>query len=71
MALPRKPKVSTLETEAVTEPAAPKPIKLLATGWNLLEPHDQIWFVSGKPREVYHLTKWMQAQIGAGLLKVV
>lgn len=76
MALPRKPKISLpsehpVEPQEVTEPATPKPLKLLATGWSLLEPHDQIWFIAGKPREVYHITKWMQAQIDAGLLKVV
>lgn len=74
MALPRKPRSAPQPVEPETQaqqPETPKPTKLLATGWSLLEPHDQIWFIAGKPREVYHITKWMQAQINAGLLKVV
>ena len=86
MAAARKPKVSP-QTEAPVEPQAEaivdaivelvaplpetKPIKLLAPGWSLLEPHEGIWFVSGKPREVYRITKWMQAQIDAGHLQLV
>ena len=86
MALPRKakytpapetseetPVVQEDATPEVTpeEPTGPKPLKLLATGWSLLEPHENIWFTAGKPREVYRITKWMQAQINAGLLKYV
>ena len=78
MALPRKTKISPSskapvepQVETIIEPADPQPLKLLATGWSLLEPHEQIWFHAGKPREVYRITKWMQAQIDAGLLKVV
>lgn len=80
MALPRKAKYTPApetpeETPVVQipepEPAGPKPLKLLATGWSLLEPHENIWFTAGKPREVYRITKWMQAQINAGLLKYV
>lgn len=83
MALPRKakytPNPATEQTsvaeapapEVLPEPAGPKPLKLLATGWSLLEPHENIWFTAGKPREVYRITKWMQAQIDAGLLKYV
>lgn len=86
MALPRKPRFSP-PTDAPIEPQAEaivdaivelvaplpetKPLKLLATGWSLLEPHENIWFTAGKPREVYRVTKWMQAQIDAGLLKQV
>lgn len=81
MASARKPKISPPppqteapvepQVETIIEPADPKPLKLLATGWSLLEPHENIWFTAGKPREVYRVTKWMQAQIDAGLLKVV
>lgn len=84
MALPRKPKftpqaepqtevqpVATVEPQVEPVAPPPKPLKLLATGWSLLEPHENIWFTAGKPREVYHITKWMQAQIDAGLLKRV
>lgn len=82
MALPRKPKFTPqvepapqvqpeLTPEPTPEAPPPKPLKLLATGWSLLEPHENIWFTAGKPREVYRVTKWMQAQIDAGLLKVV
>lgn len=81
MALPRKAKYTpapetseeTPEVQApeIPEPTGPKPLKLLATGWSLLEPHENIWFTAGKPREVYRITKWMQAQINAGLLKYV
>ena len=82
MALPRKQKYTpaptseespevTQEAPEPYEPTGPKPLKLLATGWSLLEPHENIWFTAGKPREVYRITKWMQAQIDAGLLKYV
>lgn len=74
MALPRKPRLNPETPVAPEAPAAqeaPKPLKLLATGWSLLEPHENIWFTAGKPREVYRVTKWMQAQIDAGLLKEV
>lgn len=67
-----KATVEPVTPEPVTpEPTGPKPLKLLATGWSLLEPHENIWFTAGKPREVYRITKWMQAQINAGLLKYV
>lgn len=78
MALPRKAKYSptptTEQAPVVGSPEIappPKTIKLLATGWSLLEPHENIWFTAGKPREVYRITKWMQAQVDAGLLKFV
>ena len=46
-------------------------IRLVANKCNLLEPYENIWFMDGKPREVYRVTKWMQGQINAGLLKQV
>jgi hypothetical protein len=48
----------------------PKPTRVEATKSSLLEPHELIWFHPGKPKEVARITKWMQAQINAGLLKV-
>ena len=49
-------------------PVATPPV-LVANGCNLLEPHELIWFYDAKPREVARITKWIQAQIEAGLLK--
>jgi hypothetical protein len=64
------PVESFAEEQAVpVEAPAPKILKLVATNCNLLEPYENIWFLDGKPREVYRVTKWIQAQIDAGLLK--
>jgi hypothetical protein len=61
-----------VESPAVpVEAPAPKILKLVANKCNLLEPHENVWFFDGKPREVYRVTKWIQAQIDAGLLKQV
>lgn len=57
------------EQAAPVEAPAPKILKLVANRCNLLEPYENIWFLDGKPREVYRVTKWIQAQIDAGLLK--
>lgn len=46
-----------------------EPIKLVAVNCNLIEPHELIRFLDGRPKEVARITKWMQAQIDAGLLK--
>lgn len=61
----------TEEIRAPLASASTKPIVLVANKCSLLEPHENIWFVNGKPREVYRVTKWMEAQIAAGLLQKV
>lgn len=64
------PVESIAEEQSVpVETSAPEILKLVANKCNLLEPHENIWFLDGKPREVYRVTKWIQAQIDAGLLK--
>lgn len=57
--------------EPVSVDSGLKAVKLVANKCNLLEPYENIWFLDGKPREVYRVTKWIQAQIDAGLLKKV
>lgn len=54
----------------VTQPVA-KLTRIEAIKSSLLEPHELIWFHPGKPKEVARVTKWMQAQINAGLLKAL
>ena len=46
-------------------------ITLVAVGCTLLEPYENCWFKENQPREVHRVTRWMQMQIEAGLLKVV
>jgi hypothetical protein len=63
--------VQVTEASAAPKVEVSKPLLIEAIKSSLLEPHELIWFHPGKPKEVARITKWMQAQINAGLLRQV
>jgi hypothetical protein len=63
----KKPKIAP---EAEAPKLSSNAISLTAVGgFSLVEPYLLIWFHPNRPVPVENITKWMQAQIDAGLLK--
>lgn len=64
-----KPTLKAKPARPSTKPAEEVGIVLTAVGCSILEPHQLIWFLEGRPVEVQSISKWMQSQIEAGLLQ--
>lgn len=64
-----RPTLKTKTTRPSPKLAEESTIVLTAIGCSILEPHQLIWFLEGRPVEVQSISKWMQSQIEAGLLQ--